>query len=212
MLNKPSNLPIYPEKEFKDTITEWVDAGIAGIPVIGGSAAKIFGIMITPRIEEKKEQFLRDVASYIAMLSREYEELKIENLRNNDTFIKLIIEITQKAYLTSDNDKRKLLRNAIVQGTLSKDLSEIKINEYSNSLDWINYFHLKILRYFNKQRYTISKRRGYFVGKRKNDEIIEDQTPIEFEFGEMISNDLFSETERIITPHLSIYFEAIRFK
>lgn len=92
-------------------------AGLRAIPVAGAAATELLNAIVTPLLERRMQQWMEAVAEAF----REIEATKginLEDLRNNDVFIDIVLQASQIALRSSQEEKLEALRNAVLSAAL----------------------------------------------------------------------------------------------
>lgn len=133
---------------------------VDGVPVVGSFLSEIVDLLYRQPIEGRRERWLHDVADALSEIKRQQEELTPERLSTNPEFITLLHRATEGALRTHQDEKRRLLRNAVINGGLptAPDLDkqlfflrlveELSVNQitvlvlYRNPKAWFQKRHL----------------------------------------------------------------------
>ena len=82
-----SDIPDRPEKSAADVAYGVVKAAVSGIPVAGGPAAELLGLIFGPPLERRREQWLEQLGDAVKELQDRDAELTPEKLSQNEAFI-----------------------------------------------------------------------------------------------------------------------------
>jgi len=120
---------------------------LGAIPYAGAAATELLGLILTPPIEKRREQWMREIGEKLKELAE--KEIDISGLGENPQFIDTVLQATALALKTSDQEKITALKNAIINTVLGEapdlTLSQIFLNLIDNFTAW----HIKILHLFN---------------------------------------------------------------
>jgi len=103
--------PPKPSKE--DAVHAGIRAGLSIIPV----ATELFQHFVTPPLERRRERWMDEVGKALQDLE-ENKGVKLEELQSNDVFIDTLLQASQIAIRNSQQEKRRALRNAILNAAL----------------------------------------------------------------------------------------------
>lgn len=84
---------------------------------------------------------------------RELEEnrgLRVDELKNNDQFISTLMQATQMAIRTHQEEKKAALRNAVLNAALPQSIEDARQQMFLAFVDSFTEWHLRILRLFQK--------------------------------------------------------------
>jgi hypothetical protein len=138
------------KEKGKDILYSLTKAGIGAIPIIGAPVSELLQLIVTPPIEKRRSKWMLKIGEKIKKL--EENNVNIKELENNEVFIDVVLQTTQQALKTSQNEKIQYYQNAILNSAIGEnpDLSEIQIflNLVSNFTVW----HIKILKLFDNPK------------------------------------------------------------
>jgi len=137
------------EKERKDDRNYALKkAGLASIPYVGGAAAELFGQLVTPPLEKRREAWIQDIGNRLKKLE-EQGHLDLATLPENDVFIDVVMHTTQVGLRTSQLDKIEYLKNALLNAATDENLDESKAKIFVNLIDTFTIWHIRILNFIN---------------------------------------------------------------
>ncbi len=115
-------MPDYPEESAKDKAIAAARAvtkgAIGGVPIAGSFLTEIVDLLYRKPIEQRREEWLRDVADALSEIRKWQDDLTPDRLAENPQFITLLHRATEAAVRTHQDEKRRLLRNAVVSAAL----------------------------------------------------------------------------------------------
>ena len=138
-----------PKPTKGDTAYTMVKAAVSAVPVVGGPAAELISSIITPPFEKRKMEWIVGIAERLRQLEKKVEGLSPETLSQNDSFVTTVLEATQVAVRTHQEEKLEALRNAVTNSALPEaptdDLQRIFLNYIADLTPW----HLRVLNFFD---------------------------------------------------------------
>jgi hypothetical protein len=180
------NIDNPPKRTRGDVASSLVKAGLDLVPFVGGTAAELFGLVIAPHLEKRRNQWLEELASRLKQLEEKDRTFKIEDLGKNEVFVSAVLQASQIALRTHESEKLDALRNALLHIAITKPLKEDFQIFYLSLVDAFTVTHIEILRVFNKsgehaqRRAELSARRiitDPFVMDLNNRGLIKDTRP-----------------------------------
>lgn len=135
-------------KNKKDVGYTLAKAGIASIPIVGAAAAEILPLIITPPIEKRREVWMLEVGERLQALEKQ-RQIKLESLSENDIFVDTVLKISSEALKTSEREKLKYFKNAIVNTAVSPNPDISEINIFVRLITEFTIWHIKILKLFD---------------------------------------------------------------
>jgi hypothetical protein len=133
-----------------------VRAGLGSIPIAGAAAAELLGLVVTPPLERRRNEWMAEVGDALKQLE-EKMGVVIEKLQDNDQFVDAAIEATQIALRTSNAEKKEALRNALLNVALPNPPEETVQKMFLSFIDTLTVWHIKLLGLFNNPPYFIKK-------------------------------------------------------
>jgi hypothetical protein len=176
-----------PKRTGGDVAHTLTKAGLNLVPYVGGTAAELFGLVIAPQLEKRRDKWLEDLAASIKKLQGQVQGFKIEELGKNEVFVSAVLQASQIALRTHEAEKLEALRNALMHIAITKPLKEDFQIFYLNLVDAFTVTHIEILRIFDKpgphtlRRAELSNRRiitDPFVMDLNNRGLIKDSRPL----------------------------------
>ena len=136
-----------PTATLVDRLHALLKVGIGLIPEVGTPAAEIFTAAIPPPLEKRRAEWMKDVAKHLNELE-ERGDLKFEDLQNNETFIKAMVQASQAAIKDVEFEKREALRNAVLNAALPHAPEESLRQHFINQVDTFTVWHIRLLDLF----------------------------------------------------------------
>lgn len=146
-INKPST---------SDIAYAAVKAGLGTIPVLGSAATELFGLIVTPPLDKRRQRWMNEVAERLKDLE-ESHKLNFNNLLHNDHFLDTIIQATSLAIKTSEEEKIHALKNAVINTALTEAPDKTKCQIFLNLVDRFTVWHIKILQFFDNPKLWFAK-------------------------------------------------------
>lgn len=140
-----------PKASAGDVAHAAVKATVGSVPYVGSAAAEAFQLIFGPPIEKRRNEWMEDVAEAIRNLEAAGKTVA-EDLASNPAFIDTMMQASQAAVRTSQQEKRKALRNAVVNSALPDAPDETRQQIFINFVDTLTAWHLRILRLFADPR------------------------------------------------------------
>lgn len=140
----------------KDVAHSLVKGGLGAIPVIGSFAAEIFGLVVTPPLDKRRAEWMNNVAEKLKELE-DKNLVNIEKLQSNDQFIDVVLQATTYALKTSEKEKIKAFRNAILNTAIGDSPDKTISQIFLNQLDSFTVWHIKILNFIDSPRQWFKK-------------------------------------------------------
>ncbi len=135
----------YPEPTEADVVLGTARAALAAIPVIGGSITEVVSMVLAPAIARRRDEWLKELADALDQVEKKVEGFKIEDLQKNELFISATMQATQAALRTHQQEKRALLRNALLNVALGRAPEEDLQQMFLRYIDEFNVTHVKLL-------------------------------------------------------------------
>jgi hypothetical protein len=135
-----------PKPKAKDTTHTLTRAGIGSIPLLGTAASELFNLIVVPSLEKRRIKWMEDVAEALRILEQK-NAINIEELSHNEAFINATLHASQIALRTSQKEKLKALRNAVINSAFSSSPDEDTQQIFLNLVDTFSQWHLRLLKF-----------------------------------------------------------------
>lgn len=133
-----------PAKSAADVAHTVVKVGLAAIPAVGGPLAEVFSAVIGPPIERRRNAWMEEVTQEIERLRE--SGLALERLETNEQFVSAVLQASLIAIRTHQAEKRRALRNAVVNVAKGQGPDEALQQIFLNLLDSFSELHLRVLK------------------------------------------------------------------
>jgi len=135
-----------------------VKTGLSTIPLIGGPIAELFSAVIAPPLEKRRDVWLIELYRRLKDLEITMDGFKIENLKNNEQFISVLLFATNIAMRTHQQEKIDALQNAVINSAINISIEENIQQIFLNIIDRYTPWHLMLLQYYENPRQYGDKR------------------------------------------------------
>lgn len=142
----------------KDVFLTLGKAGLAGIPVVGGSVSALLDSILVSPLQKRRDEWLIYIVKKLQNLEKTIKNFKIENLGKNDEFVDSFVTSILIAVKNSKEEKRKILANSLLNTAVGK--SSI---EHSQKLTFLRYIdeleplHIELLQFIENSKDEITK-------------------------------------------------------
>ena len=151
-----------PERGAGDIAHTLARAGIASVPVIGGAAVELFQLVITPPLEKRREEWMREIGEALGDLEKN-QGVRLEDLRANDAFVDTVLQASQIALRNSQEEKRQALKNAILHAALPNPPEQSLQQMFLSYIDVFTVWHLRLLSLFHDPQQWATKNNHKFT-------------------------------------------------
>lgn len=136
------------KEKKKDIVYSVIKAGLGSIPIAGAAASEIMQMIVTPPLEKRREKWMEEIGNRIKDLE-DNSQLDLNSLQDNQLFLDVVLQTTQQALKTSQQEKLDYYKNAIINTAIGDhpDISEIQI--FLNLISDFTIWHVKILKLFD---------------------------------------------------------------
>lgn len=109
----------YPEARLRDYGRAGMDAGIAAIPVVGGTLQVLVDTVLAPSLSKRRDKWFAELGALVEELRRRTDEQNLEFLAGNEEFVSAVAEASRIAMGTHLDEKLHLLKNCLLHMALS---------------------------------------------------------------------------------------------
>jgi hypothetical protein len=136
-----------PRPTAADHLHTLARAGISAIPVVGGPGVELFEMILPPALDKRKRDWMDSVGEALERLEAKFGNI-LDDLKSDDAFIDTVMQASQAAIKTSEQEKLEALRNAVLNSAAPSppDLSRRQI--FISWVDTLTPWHLRMLRLF----------------------------------------------------------------
>ena len=138
----------YPSASTRDHLRTVLDAGIATVPVVGGSLQVLIDAVIAPSLERRRDAWFRKVEQMLNELS-DRQAFSVDALLGNDEFVSSLIHATRIAAGTHLEAKLDMLKNALKHLAVSEGAGEFMDRHMFGLVEALSPEHVVVLRYMS---------------------------------------------------------------
>ena len=124
---------------------------LSAIPFLGGPAAELFPTLLAPPLSKRRDAWMESLARSLKALEERTEGLKVESLSENEAFISAVMQATQSALRTHQNEKLDALRNAVLKVAAGTAPEENLQSMFLALIDAFTPLHLRLLGIFRNR-------------------------------------------------------------
>ena len=139
-----------------DIVYAAVKAGLGSIPILGSAATELFGLVVTPPLDKRRQEWMNEVAEKLKALEED-NKIDFGSLAKNDQFLDTIIQATSFAIKTSEQEKITALKNAVINTALNESPDKTKSQIFLNLVDTFTVWHIKVLDFFDNPKLWFAK-------------------------------------------------------
>lgn len=145
MYQKKELIP--PELSYADRAYSLAKAALSAIPSFGGPATELLTMLIAPPLEMRRQIWMEEVGKGLSgLLSKNL--VTPEELIANVAFIDTILQASQVAIRTINEEKRVALKNAVLNSALPNPPDESIRLMFLSMIDQFTPWHLRLLSLF----------------------------------------------------------------
>ncbi|HEV2499884.1 MAG TPA: hypothetical protein VGY31_09930 [Terriglobia bacterium] len=135
----------YPERDDTDSMHRGMRAVIAAAP-FGGSVNELLSAVLTPPLVRRRDEWFKELAGRLEKLEGKVDGFKIEKLADNEQFVSATVQATRIALATHQQEKRKMLQNALLKIAVGDGPGDEMQQVYLNAVETFLPSHIKVLR------------------------------------------------------------------
>lgn len=144
----PRRLPRPPEPTLPERVGEAIRAaGSAALgaasPVLGEGLAEFFGSYFPSMLKRREDAWVNELRTMVNDLAK--HAVRIEDLKDNEAFHDIVCAASLVAMRTHLDDKRRVLRNALVNAALPGAPSSVKQHMFVRLVEELSELHLHVL-------------------------------------------------------------------
>lgn len=143
------DLEPYPEAGLRDYARSGVEAGIAAIPVIGGSLQVLADVVIAPSLTKRRDVWLRKLHELMVELEEKVEGFDAASLAGDEVFVSAVADASRIAMGTHLEEKLELLKNCLAHMAVSESRDDFLDLQLFRFVDELTPEHFVVLQYMN---------------------------------------------------------------
>ena len=132
---------------------------IGFVPYVGSVASELLGLVISEPVNKRRDEWIIKLYEDLQNLESSIENFKIENLKDDENFITVVLNATQLAIKNHNKEKILALKNACLNTALKLNTDEEKQLIFLNYVNELVPLDLRLLRYF-KNPHTMHEKLG----------------------------------------------------
>jgi hypothetical protein len=152
-------------------------AALSMVPVAGGPAVELLGLVVDPALHRRYNRWLEQLAEVVDDLQE--HGVDVRTLGTNEPFVTVILNATQAAARTHEQEKLEALRSAITNSALGLGPDEHTQMMLIRFIDELTALHLRVLAFFRDPPGWFDRhhmeRPSYYMGARG--QVLEDGVP-----------------------------------
>ena len=150
MASNKEYVPDQPPKNAKGDVAFGITkAALAAIPLVGGPAVELVEALLKGPINARRDEWLESIATELHNLIEGVDDLSLEKLSEDPSFITTFMSASQIAMRTHQEEKREALRNAVLNAALRTEPDEDLQAIFLGLVDRFTSWHLRILNLLN---------------------------------------------------------------
>ena len=103
-------------------------------------------------MEKRRDERMDSIARRLSELEQKVDELRLEDLRDNEAFVSTVMHASQAALRSHQKEKLDALRNAVLNAALPNAPDDDLQLMVLNYIDSLTPGHLRILTFFENPR------------------------------------------------------------
>ena len=142
----PKRSETYPEASDLDAAYSASKTALSTVPVFGPLTAEVLSHFLAPPLTRRRDSWFKELADDFDVLKERVDGVNLDQFVKDENFISAVIEATRIAVGSHQTDKRKMLRNALLNISVGKAPEEDMQHIYLQLLEKLTPSHLKVLK------------------------------------------------------------------
>ncbi len=132
-----------PHRSKRDLAFSTMRAVAGSIPIVGAAAQELLGLLVQAPLEKRRDEWVEEVGVGLRQIN-----VRLDTLSDSPVFIDAVASAVSSAMRTSDQQKRRALRNAVLNSVLPHAPSAMQQQVLLSLVDRLTPLHLAILGLF----------------------------------------------------------------
>lgn len=137
-----------PEKSGGDVANAIGKALASSVPVVGGALGVLYENVFAPPFAMRQQRFMEYLYERVEQLKENVKDLTDKKLSEDPEFISAVARAAQIALRTHNEDKLKLLMNAL-QNIVVMDIGELESHLFLTGIDELTPLHVHTLSFYD---------------------------------------------------------------
>jgi hypothetical protein len=116
---------------------------------VGAGSFELFNSLFSTPLEKRRDRWLDRICRCLNELEEKVDNLKIKELADNEEFVSILIQASQVAIKTHQEDKIKALQNIVLNTALGIEIEDVIRQWCINIIDGFTPVHLKLMLLFD---------------------------------------------------------------
>ena len=138
----------FPQPSPADRGHDVVRALLSSLPGLGGPAATLLAVVLSPPLEQRKADWFNGLAERLDRLEHTVEGLSLEKLRDDENFITAATTATLIALRNHRGEKLEALQNAVINVARETESDADLQAVFLSLVDYLTPLHMRLLRFF----------------------------------------------------------------
>ena len=139
------DIPDVPDSSASDKFRTLVKVALSVVPYLGGPASELFTALMEAPLEQRRDEWRETIGKKLLELEEKMEDFQPESLSEDHTFITVLLQASQAAMKTHQEEKLEALRNAVINCAIHNAPIEDVQRRFIRFVDTFTSWHLQIL-------------------------------------------------------------------
>lgn len=135
-----------PRPSRSDVAHSVVKGALSGVPLVGGIAAELLTLAFEPPLSKRRDEWMESLWKKLKAA-----EAKLESLQDDPAFFTTILQATQIALRTHQEEKLEALLNAVANSAVRPAPEDDVRALFLNFIEGFTPTHLRLLRFFQSR-------------------------------------------------------------
>ncbi|NTW40829.1 MAG: hypothetical protein HGA44_13265 [Cellulomonadaceae bacterium] len=141
----------YPQARVSDHVRTGLDAAVAAIPVVGGSATVLLNAVVAPSLQRRREAWFERMGDFVDRLTTD-GRVSVSDLIDDEDFVDAVIHASSVAARTHRDEKLLSLQHALENVALGKASGLLRQRRLIQLVDDLEPEHLIVLKFLANPR------------------------------------------------------------
>lgn len=137
----------YPQAGLRDYAREGMEAGIAAIPIVGGTLEVLVASVITPSLAKRRERWIQKLAELVSELQAKVDGFDVTSLIGDEVFVTAVVDASRIAMGTHLDEKLNYLKHCLAHMAIDDDRDDFMDLQLIRFVELLSPEHFLILQY-----------------------------------------------------------------
>ncbi|WP_321991491.1 hypothetical protein [Marispirochaeta aestuarii] len=140
------------KKNQRDIAHSIIKSALSTVPFAGGALSELFVSIFQPPIQKRQSKWIESITAQLLSLENRIDGFDLNSLADKPSFISVVMNATSIAIRNHQDEKLRVLSNAILNTALDYDLEDDVRQLFLAYIDTLSPSHIRILKFLHNPK------------------------------------------------------------